>query len=103
MTGVFVAIDGLPIDSVSEIVMDGRAGHRVVQRLSSGEALVLTAVPVPPGSDSIGLGTPQVMSMFGDVVGARRYWSYQVNVRGSVPEDTLSRLLGRLVRARPGS
>lgn len=103
VTGVFIAIGGLPIDSVSEIVMDGRAGYRVVQRLSTGEALVLTAVPVLPGSDSIGLGTPQVMRMFGDVVGARRYWSYQVNVRGSVSEDTLSRLLGRLVRARGGS
>jgi len=103
VTGVFIAIGGLPIDSVSEIIMDGRAGYRVVQRLSTGEALVLTAVPVPPGSDSIGLGAPQVMSMFGDVVGARRYWSYQVNVRGSVSEGTLSRLLGRLIRAQPGS
>jgi hypothetical protein len=103
VTGVFVAIDGLPIDSVSDIVMDGRAGHRVVQRLPTGETLVLTAVPVPPGSDSTGLGEPAVMSMFGDVVGARRYWSYQVNVRGSVPEETLSQLLGRLVRARAGS
>jgi hypothetical protein len=43
------------------------------------------------------------MSMFGDVIGARRYWGYQVNVRGSVAEDLLSRLLGRLVRARAGS
>jgi hypothetical protein len=102
-TGVFVMIGGLPIDSVAAIEMDGRPGHRVVQHLESGESLVLTAVPVPPGSDSVGLGTPQVMSMFGDVIGARRYWGYQVNVRGSVAEDVLSRLLGRLVSARGGS
>jgi hypothetical protein len=103
VSGIFVVINGLPIDSVSDLVMDGRAGYRVVQRLQSGETLVLTAVPVPPGSDSVGLGAPQVMSMFGDVIGARRYWGYQVNVRGSVAEDVLSRLLGRLVRARGGS
>jgi hypothetical protein len=103
VSGLFVVIDGLPIDSVSDVVVDGRPGHRVVQRLPTGDPVVLTAVPVPPGSDSIGLGEPAVLNMFGDVVGSRRYWSYQVNVRASVPEDTVSALLGRLMRARGGS
>ncbi|MDH3495173.1 MAG: hypothetical protein OER21_00205 [Gemmatimonadota bacterium] len=93
-------ISGLPIVSVTQVPAGGRPAFRIVQRLPSGETVALSALPLAAGTDTTGVGQPEVTAATADTSAGRvRFWSYLVNARGRVEPDTLEALLRRLVRA----
>lgn len=106
-----VIVDGLPVDSVTQVVLeDGRTGVRVVQRLESGAPLELivrlalaAAQPAPAAVDAPGLRSQAKLRMAGEPasVAAVMFEGYEVTGSAEIPVDSLRMLLGRL-RLAPG-
>lgn len=95
---LLIVVEGLAVESA--VPLDGRRGHRVVQRLADGEPLVLTATPMT-GSDTVGISDVRITVAGDTTVGSVRFWSFRVTARARADADTVARLLRRLVRARP--
>jgi hypothetical protein len=97
---LLIVVPGMPVESVVTVPMAGRRGHRIVQRLTDGEPLVLTSAPMT-GGDTVGISDVRITVAGDTTVGSVRFWSFLVTARARADADTLARLLRRLVRARP--
>jgi hypothetical protein len=91
-------VDGLEIESTTEVAADGRLGYRVTQILASGERLTLTAIyygsdiAVAPGRDQMTLAP-----LAGDTTtGIIRFDGYSVEARAVISASDLAALLDRL-------
>jgi len=94
-----VVVDGLPIESVTEMSSEGRAGYRVVQRFDTGEPITLILLSLDGESaDTAGSEAITFESTADDwTVGSLRFGRYLVNASAGVGADSLEVLLRRLI------
>ncbi len=94
-----VVVAGLPVESVTEISSEGRAGYRVVQRLDTGEPITLILLSLDSDSmDTVDAGVISFESTGDDwTVGSLRFGGYLVNASAGVGADILEGLLRRLM------
>jgi Meckel syndrome type 1 protein len=100
-----IFVEGLPVDSIAEFSSGEVTGVRVIQRLASGERVVLRAVPLSPAfADSAATGAPVVDPLRGDMAFGRVVFSgWWVTATARVDSLTLVELLRRLTRVQPTS
>ncbi len=93
-----VVVDGLPVESVTEISSEGRAGYRIVQRLDNGEPVTLILLSLADESaDTMGAEEITLESTADDwTVGSLRFAGYLVNASAGVGADSLEVLLRKL-------
>ena len=100
--GPVVQIEGLAVESVTEIAPGMNAGYRVVQLLGSGERLTLTVVPRGAGTDTLPSGQPNVGELAaGGAMGVVGFGDFVVSARGPVAPEVLDGLLRRLTQVGP--
>jgi hypothetical protein len=94
-----VVIEGLPVESVTEISSEGRAGYRVVQRLDTGEPITLILLSLDGDSASTAGAEEITFESTADdwTVGSLRFGGYLVNASAGVGADGLEVLLRRLI------
>jgi hypothetical protein len=100
LTEALIVVEGLEVQSVTTVPLEGRNGQRVVQRLPGGEPMVLTTAPMT-GPDTVGVSEVRITVAGDTTVGSVRYWSFLVTARARAGADTVARLLRQLVRAQP--
>lgn len=93
-----VAVQGLKIESVEPLTLEGQEGFRITQLLPSGQRILLEEFP----SDTAGSGEIGITSLPGDtVVGHVRASGLEVTLKGVLAEDLVVQLLLQLVEVRP--
>jgi hypothetical protein len=94
-----VVVDGLPVESVTGMSSEGRAGYRVVQRLDTGEPVTLILLSLAGESaDTVGAEEITFESTADDwTVGSLRFGGYLVNASAGVDADSLEVLLRKLI------
>jgi hypothetical protein len=100
LTEALIVVEGLEVQSVTTVPLEGRNGQRVVQRLPGGEPMVLTTAPMT-GPDTVGVSEVRITVAGDTTVGSVRYWAFLVTARARAGADTVARLLRQLVRAQP--
>lgn len=95
-----VVVDGLEISSVSETVLRGQPGFRVVHLLDSGDEFTIESYPdtlrARDGNIQVVVTPPDT------VVGILRMRTHMVYASGVMPEDSLRTLMALLVVADSG-
>lgn len=99
MPPVYLVVDGIELEEVTPTMYQGRSGFRAVQRLESGDELTIESYFLGADTAGIGpIGRIQIFPTAGDtVLGIVRTPSHLVYASGVLPQDSLRRLLGRLV------
>ena len=91
-----VALSGLPIQRVSDVIIEGRPGYEVRQALETGERLLVLSIPAEP-EDTVAQGEVRIAPGAGGVLTARlRVGAHDVEVRGNVTEAAMRTLVLRL-------
>ncbi len=93
-----IAVAGLPIERISDLTADERAGYEVLQTLQNGQRLTVGVLPWR-AADTARLG-PVRTRADGASVGSVRFGRYLVDVTARVDPGTLRDFMGRLVGRR---
>jgi hypothetical protein len=94
----FIAIEGLAVDDVAPNRYQRRTGIRAVQRLASGNQVVVESYVLDSDTTGLGpVGTVRLIPTGGDtVLGIVRLENYLVRVLAPLPQDSVRTLMGRL-------
>ncbi|HXV85383.1 MAG TPA: hypothetical protein VD793_01735 [Gemmatimonadales bacterium] len=100
VSGPVIRIEGLVVESVTEINEDERTGYTVVQLLGDGQRLTLVVVPRAAATDTLQAGQIRVQDLGpAGARGAAVFGTFLVSAEGPLPSDRLESLLCRLIEA----